>query len=111
MTFDATVTPVVYEGGMPVFIDTEYDVSVSKTQREFYRAIASIVMIDVIALLSFIISIKINWFENVHFQSRANRFLIEGCYCTINILNIPCLYFIHNSKISYIFINKMIDLQ
>ncbi len=25
MTFDATVNPVVYEGGMPVFIDTEYD--------------------------------------------------------------------------------------
>lgn len=25
MTFDATVNPVVYEGGMPVFVDTEYD--------------------------------------------------------------------------------------
>ncbi len=25
MTFDATVNPVMYEGGMPVFIDTEYD--------------------------------------------------------------------------------------
>ncbi len=25
MTFDATVNPVVYEGGEPVFIDTEYD--------------------------------------------------------------------------------------
>lgn len=25
MTFSATVNPVVYEGGMPVFIDTEYD--------------------------------------------------------------------------------------
>lgn len=25
MTFDATVNPVVYEGGNPVFIDTEYD--------------------------------------------------------------------------------------
>jgi len=25
MTFDATVNPVVYEGGQPVFIDTEYD--------------------------------------------------------------------------------------
>ncbi len=25
MTFDATVNPVVYEGGVPVFIDTEYD--------------------------------------------------------------------------------------
>ncbi len=25
MTFDATVNPVVYEGGLPVFIDTEYD--------------------------------------------------------------------------------------
>lgn len=25
MTFDATVNPVVYEGGIPVFIDTEYD--------------------------------------------------------------------------------------
>lgn len=25
MTFDATVNPVVYEGGDPVFIDTEYD--------------------------------------------------------------------------------------
>lgn len=25
MTFDATVNPVVYEGGRPVFIDTEYD--------------------------------------------------------------------------------------
>lgn len=25
MTFAATVTPVVYEGGVPVFIDTEYD--------------------------------------------------------------------------------------
>lgn len=25
MTFDATVNPVVYEGGTPVFIDTEYD--------------------------------------------------------------------------------------
>ena len=25
MTFDATVTPIVYEGGIPVFIDTEYD--------------------------------------------------------------------------------------
>lgn len=25
MTFDATVNPVVYEGGKPVFIDTEYD--------------------------------------------------------------------------------------
>ena len=24
MTFDATVNPVVYEGGVPVFIDTEY---------------------------------------------------------------------------------------
>ncbi len=24
MTFDATVNPVVYEGGIPVFIDTEY---------------------------------------------------------------------------------------
>ena len=25
MTFDATVNPVAYEGGVPVFIDTEYD--------------------------------------------------------------------------------------
>ena len=25
MTFDATVNPVVYEGGIPVFLDTEYD--------------------------------------------------------------------------------------
>lgn len=25
MTFDATVNPVVYEGGTPVFVDTEYD--------------------------------------------------------------------------------------
>ena len=25
MTFDATVNPVAYEGGIPVFIDTEYD--------------------------------------------------------------------------------------
>lgn len=25
MTFDATVNPVVYEGGIPVFIDSEYD--------------------------------------------------------------------------------------
>ena len=25
MTFDVTVNPVVYEGGVPVFIDTEYD--------------------------------------------------------------------------------------
>ncbi len=25
MTFDATVNPVIYEGGEPVFIDTEYD--------------------------------------------------------------------------------------
>lgn len=25
MTFDATVNPVVYEGGVPVFIDTEYE--------------------------------------------------------------------------------------
>lgn len=25
MTFDATVNPVVYEGGIPIYIDTEYD--------------------------------------------------------------------------------------
>lgn len=25
MTFDATVNPILYEGGIPVFIDTEYD--------------------------------------------------------------------------------------
>lgn len=25
MTFDATVNPVVYEGGIPIFIDSEYD--------------------------------------------------------------------------------------
>lgn len=25
MTFDATVNPIIYEGGVPVFIDTEYD--------------------------------------------------------------------------------------
>lgn len=25
MTFDATVNPICYEGGVPVFIDTEYD--------------------------------------------------------------------------------------
>lgn len=25
LTFDATVNPVVYEGGVPIFIDTEYD--------------------------------------------------------------------------------------
>lgn len=25
MTFDATVNPVVYEGGVPIFVDTEYD--------------------------------------------------------------------------------------
>ena len=25
MTFDATLNPVVYEGGIPIFIDTEYD--------------------------------------------------------------------------------------
>lgn len=25
MTFDATVNPIIYEGGIPVFIDTEYD--------------------------------------------------------------------------------------
>lgn len=25
VTFDATVNPIVYEGGIPVFIDTEYD--------------------------------------------------------------------------------------
>ena len=47
----------------------------SKTQREFYRAIASIVRIDAIALLLFIISVNINWFENVYLQSRANRIL------------------------------------
>lgn len=27
MTFSATVNPIVYEGGVPVFIDTEYDTS------------------------------------------------------------------------------------
>ena len=41
----------------------------------FYRAIASIVMIDVVALLLFIISIKINRLKNVHLQSRANMLL------------------------------------
>ena len=25
MTFNATLNPVVYEGGIPVFIDTEYE--------------------------------------------------------------------------------------
>jgi dTDP-4-amino-4,6-dideoxygalactose transaminase len=25
MTFDASVNPIVYEGGIPIFIDTEYD--------------------------------------------------------------------------------------
>lgn len=25
MTFDATVNPICYEGGIPVIIDTEYD--------------------------------------------------------------------------------------
>ena len=25
MTFDATVNPIIYEGGIPIFIDTEYD--------------------------------------------------------------------------------------
>lgn len=25
MAFDATVNPIVYEGGIPVFVDTEYD--------------------------------------------------------------------------------------
>jgi dTDP-4-amino-4,6-dideoxygalactose transaminase len=25
LTFAATINPVVYEGGIPVFIDTEYD--------------------------------------------------------------------------------------
>lgn len=25
MTFDATVNPIVYEGGIPIFVDTEYD--------------------------------------------------------------------------------------
>lgn len=25
MTFDATLNPVVYEGGIPIFIDTERD--------------------------------------------------------------------------------------
>ena len=24
MTFDATVNPIIYEGGIPIFIDTEY---------------------------------------------------------------------------------------
>lgn len=31
MTFDATVNPVVYEGGVPVFIDTERDLQMNKT--------------------------------------------------------------------------------
>ena len=61
---------------------------VTKELREFYRALALKVRIDVVALLLFIISF----------------------HCTINIFNIPSSYFIHNSKISYIFINKMIDL-
>ena len=33
MTFDATVNPVVYEGGVPVFIDTEYGLPISKIER------------------------------------------------------------------------------
>ena len=43
--------------------------------RKFYRAIALIVVIDVIALLLFIISIKINRLKNAHLQSKVNMIL------------------------------------
>ena len=40
MTFDATVNPVVYEGGVPVFIDTEYDTwNICKEYRKFLEDI------------------------------------------------------------------------
>lgn len=41
MTFDATVNPVVYEGGVPVFIDTEYD-----TTHMFWHRLLSFYMIQ-----------------------------------------------------------------
>mgnify|MGYP001625046199 CR=1 FL=1 len=37
MTFDATVNPVVYEGGVPVFIDTEYIFLKSMGRREYTK--------------------------------------------------------------------------
>lgn len=49
MTFDATVNPVVYEGGIPVFIDTERDTwnmdpVVLEKAFEFYPQVKVIVM-------------------------------------------------------------------
>lgn len=50
MTFDATVNPVVYEGGVPVFIDTEYDTwnmdpTALKKAFEIYPDIKIVVMV------------------------------------------------------------------
>lgn len=39
MTFDATVNPVVYEGGVPIFIDTEWIVCEDKQKYLKYVAL------------------------------------------------------------------------
>lgn len=51
MTFDATVNPVVYEGGIPVFIDTEYDTWNMSPQAlekafEIYPEVKLVVMVN-----------------------------------------------------------------
>jgi dTDP-4-amino-4,6-dideoxygalactose transaminase len=50
MTFDATVNPIVYEGGIPVFIDTEYetwnmDPAVLEKAFELYPDVKTVVLV------------------------------------------------------------------
>ncbi len=40
MTFDATLNPVVYEGGIPVFVDTEKDKDIVNIGLQFIKTVA-----------------------------------------------------------------------
>ena len=53
MTFDATVNPVVYEGGVPVFIDTEYDTwNMDPTAFAYLQPILSLINISTSLIFS-----------------------------------------------------------
>lgn len=106
MTFDATLNPVVYEGGIPVFVDTEKDswnmdpVALEKAF-EMYPEVKLVVSAELYGFSGDIKKIKEICENTEHFLSKMQQKLWErhGMENSVALMEIMPLYLITETKL------------
>lgn len=106
MTFDATLNPVVYEGGTPVFIDTEKDswnmdpVALEKAF-EMYPEVKLVVSAELYGFSGDIKRLKKSVKNTEHFLSKTQQKLWErhGMESSVDLMAIMQQYPITETKL------------